>query len=101
MSINVAWRLISYKIFEGRKLAQKNVTQFTTNPVIFGEMFVKYLKLLKEEENNIWEWDDLLNFEVDSLAQSEGIEEIFRMDCRRDGGDLVVYDIETVEILVL
>jgi len=96
----LAWRLISHKMYDGRKLAQKNETQFTTNPVLFCEMFKKFLKDLDEE---VISRCDLLAFNTTELTthyDSEGKEEIFKIDYRYDGDCLYVYDIETVEILV-
>jgi hypothetical protein len=99
----IAWRLISNKIYEGRMLAQRNETQFTSNPALFCEMFKKYLKCLEEEKELICEWDDLLNFDENVLTSQfncEGIERIFDTDYRYDGDAFYIYEIETVDILV-
>jgi len=101
----LAWRLTSHKVYNDRKLAQKNETQFTTNPVLFCEMFKKFLKehLDEEDKQLIREWDDLLAFDTTELTthyDHEGKEPIFKIDYRRDDDCLYVYEIETVEILV-
>lgn len=100
----LAWRLTSHKIYDGRKLAQKNETQFTTNPTLFCEMFKKFLKEeLEREKDVIYEWDDLLAFDTTELTTHyyrEGKERVFKIDYRYDGDCLYVYEIETAEILV-
>jgi hypothetical protein len=99
----LAWRLTSHKVYNDRKLAQKNETQFTTNPVLFCEMFKKFLKELEREKDVIYEWDDLLAFDTAELTtyyDHEGKEQIFKIDYRHDDDCLYVYEIETVEILI-
>ena len=98
----LAWRLTSHKVYNDRKLAQKNETQFTTNPALFCEMFKKFLKELEREKDMIYEWDDLLAFNTTELTTyyaREGKEMIFKIDYRYDDDCLYVYEIETVEIL--
>lgn len=93
----LAWRLVSYKIYDNRKLAQKNETQFTTNPVLFCEMLKKYFKEIGECD------DDLMSFDTTELTtyyNREGKEMVLKLDYRYYDDCLYVYEIETVEILV-
>ena len=100
----LAWRLISRKMYGGCELSEKNETQFTTNPVLFCEMFKTVLKEFESEKEIIYNWDDLMAFdttELTSYYDHEGTEEIFILDYRYyDDNCSYVYEIETVDILI-
>jgi hypothetical protein len=76
-------------------------TPFTTNPKLFYEMFINVLTDNESEKEYICDWDKLQQFNESELTTKyccQGEEKLFQI--KYSSEDLIIYEIETIEILV-
>lgn len=92
-----AWRLNS------RVGITYHETLFTTNPTLFCEMFKNILTNIECDKQYIRNWDKLQQFNENELTTKycfQSNETIFKIDYEQYDIDTIIYEIETIEILV-